>query len=73
MTLKNATSIAIGCIIFSFLWETIYWVITSFELIEYSKAPWVYKLWIIPTFVQFLGLLIFLTTLRKKQKGNQNG
>lgn len=73
MTLKNATSISIVCIIFSFILETFYWVIAIFNLIEYSKAPWIYKLGIIPTFVNFLGLLIFFTTLRKKQKDNQNG
>jgi len=70
MKLKTATSIAIGCIIFSVIWEIIYWSINSFQLITYSTSPWIFKLWIIPLVVQYFGLLMFLITLRQKQKGN---
>jgi hypothetical protein len=55
------------------MWEITYWTINSFELIEFSKAPWFYKLWIIPFLIFYIGLLLFFITLSKKQQGGGNG
>lgn len=73
MTLKKSTNLTIGCIVFSIMWEITYWTINSFELIEFSKAPWFYKLWIIPFLIFYIGLLLFFITLSKKQQGGGNG
>lgn len=49
------------------------WVISTFDLFTYASTEWFYKIWIVPTAIYYVSLLIFFITLSKKQKESNNG
>ena len=69
MTLKSATELAILGTIVELSWSVIYYIITIFDLIDYSSAEWFFHIWIIPSVFFYVSILIFFITLYKKQKG----
>ena len=72
MTLKQATELAIIGTIVELSWTVIYYIITFFDIIDYSSSAWFFHIWIIPAVFFYTSLLIFFITLYKKQKGSSN-
>ena len=69
MTLKSATELAILGTIVELSWSVIHYIVTFFNLIDYSSSEWFFRIWIIPSAFFYVSLLIFFITLYKKQKG----
>lgn len=72
MPLKQATSLALILIIASLVLDIIRWVIITFNLFTFEGMEWFYRSWIVDSILLCGGLILFLVTLNKKQKGESN-
>jgi glycopeptide antibiotics resistance protein len=72
MNLKNATMFALIGTWLHLIVSMSQWTMSSFDIVSYEHI-WVYRgFWLVLNLLATVPLIIFLTVLQKKQKGDSN-
>ncbi len=70
MNLQKATSFALVCVSISLATNLIQFIVSSFQLLDFEGAIWLYRaFWIFGDLLLMVPLIVFFYVLNQKQKG----
>ena len=70
MNLQKATSFALACVSIGLAISLIQWIVSSFDLLNFEGAIWLYRaFWLFGDLLLMVPLIVFFYVLGQKQKG----